>query len=254
MFFAEQAGLDDDVRDALASARSGNDGKDAVDEYSLQWDTSLCGRTERLVDMASSVSALCLLETRKQSLMLCCALQYLVDYIACQGKNPPRRYRRLGRLLDSWQMLLERAERLATDARETAPHLLRSIEAEAQAPRTPLSSLKEALLATLDVGGQSGGLSAEEPAYDFARLPAAIAHHQRSIARQVVLLGFELELYAPNELVSVYLYLSTVLAPTEHGDTGDSAQDGAAVAHSTMARASLNVRTSSFPAEEQQTS
>ena len=167
-------------------------------------------------------------------------MQKLVDYIACQGKNPPRRYRRLGRLLDAWQMLLERAERLAADVRESAPRSRAPIAEEAQVPRTPLSSLRDTLLATLDIGGQSGGLSASEPAYDFARIPAAIARQQKSIARQVILLGFELELYAQDELASVYWYLSNVLAPDEHA----GAEDGAAAAHSTMARASLNVRSS----------
>ena len=70
MFLAEHAGLDNDVRDALAAAQSQNDEEDVVDEYSLQWDTSLYGRTERLVDMASSVSPLGLSSVLEQSLML----------------------------------------------------------------------------------------------------------------------------------------------------------------------------------------
>ena len=70
MFLAEHAGLDNDVRDALAAAQSQNDEEDVVDEYLLQWDTSLYGRTERLVDMASSVSPLGLSSVLEQSLML----------------------------------------------------------------------------------------------------------------------------------------------------------------------------------------
>ena len=41
--------------------------------------------------------------------------KYLVEYIAVLGKNRSRQYRKLGRLTEQWQSVLERAERMSTD-------------------------------------------------------------------------------------------------------------------------------------------
>lgn len=247
-FFEEHAGLDNQAMDSLPGPRSDQEGQEIIETHTTWWDTSVRGRTERLVDTASSVRFplnRVMLE-RRLMLKLCSLSQYLVDYIACQSKNPPRRYRRLGRLLDSWQMLLERAERLAADVLDSAP---RPPAAGAEAQRTSLASLRDTLLATLDIGGQSSGSSDLEKAHDFNRVPAAIACQQKSIARQVVLLGFELELYAPDELLSIYWYLGTVLESDALASTAKRAEDDAAVAHGFMARASLNVSISSFASD-----